>query len=102
MWSLEVVLYVIVIGQFPYAETTVYGMCTVITSTNDSVPYHLSNSCLKILAQLFMKPALHRITMCQLLERRYLGEMEEQVEPANKNILTSIVETMCSIGYTCE
>ncbi|XP_040597042.1 sperm motility kinase-like [Mesocricetus auratus] len=102
MWSLGVVLYVLVTGKFPYAATTMHGMHRLINSTEYPIPYHLSKPCCKIIAQLLTVPTRQRITIFQLLERRWLGQIEEHVEPASKEILPSVVETMCNIGYTCE
>ncbi|ERE84366.1 sperm motility kinase Z-like protein [Cricetulus griseus] len=63
---------------------------------------HNSKPCRKIITLLLMKPNRHRITICQLQERRCLGEIKEHVEPVSKEILPTVVETICNIGYTCE
>ena len=49
-----------------------------------------------------MVPTWYRITICQLVERSWLGPIQEHVPPATKELLPRVVETMCTIGYTCE
>ncbi|XP_076417251.1 uncharacterized protein LOC121826241 [Peromyscus maniculatus bairdii] len=49
-----------------------------------------------------MVPIWYRFTICQLVERAWLGPIQEHVLPATKEILPKVVETMCTIGYTCE
>ncbi|OBS69741.1 hypothetical protein A6R68_01718, partial [Neotoma lepida] len=102
MWSLGVLLYVLVTGKFPYAETTHAGMYRIITTTNYPIPNHLSKPCNDIIAQLLMVPTRYRITICQLLEREWLGSIKDHTAPAAKEILPRVVETMCTMGYTCE
>ncbi|XP_040596880.1 sperm motility kinase Z-like [Mesocricetus auratus] len=102
MWSLGVVLYVLVTGQFPFTATTIHGMHRLVTNTEYPIPYNLSKACRKIIAQLLTVPTQYRITICQLLERRWLGHIKGHVEPASKEILPRVVDTMCNIGYTCE
>ncbi|XP_076417245.1 MAP/microtubule affinity-regulating kinase 4-like [Peromyscus maniculatus bairdii] len=102
MWSLGIVLYVLVTGHFPYMEETLEGMHRVITTTMCPIPYHLSKPCYFIIARLLMVPICYRFTICQLVERAWLGPIQEHVLPATKEILPKVVETMCTIGYTCE
>ncbi|XP_059137387.1 putative sperm motility kinase W [Peromyscus eremicus] len=102
MWSLGVLLYVLVTGQFPYEETTFDGMCRVITTTKYPIPYHLSKPCIILIEQLLMVPSKHRITICQLQERQWLGNIKEHAALATKEILPKIMETMCTMGYTSE
>ena len=102
MWSLGVVLYVLLTGIFPYEETTCPALHRLITNTSYPTPYHLSKPCLVTIAHLLTVPSQHRITICQLLDRRWLGPIEEHEEPASKEIHLRVVETMCTIGYTCE
>ncbi|XP_076416998.1 putative sperm motility kinase W [Peromyscus maniculatus bairdii] len=102
MWSLGIVLYVLVTGHFPYMEETLEGMHRVITTTMCPIPYHLSKPCHIIIARLLMVPIWYRFTICQLVERPWLGPIQEHVLPATKEILARVVETMCTIGYTCE
>ncbi|KAL1764214.1 sperm motility kinase W, partial [Sigmodon hispidus] len=102
MWSLGVVLYVLVTGEFPYVETTVDGMHRIITNTKYPIPSHLSKPCLLIIDELLMVPSQHRITICELRKRSWLGHVEDHVAPETKRILPHVVEYMCNIGYTCE
>lgn len=102
MWSLGVVLYTLVTGHFPYVETTLEAMHRLITTTMCPIPYHLSKPCHIIIARLLMVPTWYRITICQLVERPWLGPMQEHVPPATRELLPRVVETMCAIGYTCE
>ncbi|XP_007648919.1 sperm motility kinase-like [Cricetulus griseus] len=102
MWSLGVVLYVLVTGQYPYFETEAHALYSLITSTKFAIPYHLSKPCHIIIAQLLKVNNLHRITICQLLERSWLSHNEEHAEPASKNIVSRVMATMKTIGYTCE
>ncbi|KAL6093184.1 hypothetical protein STEG23_008038 [Scotinomys teguina] len=102
MWSLGVLLYVLVTGKFPYAETTYDGMYRVITTTKYHIPYHVSKPCHIIITRLLMVPTQHRITICQLLERPWVGNIEEHAPPDTKKILPRVVETLCTMGYTCE
>ncbi|XP_051062787.1 putative sperm motility kinase W [Phodopus roborovskii] len=102
MWSLGVVLYVLVTGHFPYVEITPDGMHRLITTTMCPIPHHLSKSCHIILARLLMVPTWYRITIRQLVERPWLGHIPEHVPPDTKEILPRVVETMCSMGYTCK
>ncbi|XP_052600834.1 putative sperm motility kinase W [Peromyscus californicus insignis] len=102
MWSLGVLLYVLVTGQFPYEETTFEGMYRVITTTKYPIPYHLSKPCIILIEQLLMVPNQHRITICQLQERQWLGNIKEHAAPETKEILPKVMETMCTLGYTHE
>ncbi|XP_028719381.2 putative sperm motility kinase W [Peromyscus leucopus] len=102
MWSLGIVLYVLVTGHFPYMEETLEGMHRVITTTMCPIPYHLSKPCHIIIARLLMVPTWYRYTISQLVERAWLGTIQQHVPPATKEILPRVVETMCTIGYTCE
>ncbi|XP_059137390.1 putative sperm motility kinase W [Peromyscus eremicus] len=102
MWSLGVLLYVLVTGKFPYDETTYERMYKVITTTIFSCPYYVSDPCVIIIARLLTVPSLHRITICQLQESGWLGNIKEHAAPTTKEILPMVVETMCTMGYTCE
>ncbi|XP_076413206.1 putative sperm motility kinase W [Peromyscus maniculatus bairdii] len=102
MWSLGVLLYVLVTGQFPYEETTDEGMYRVITTTKYPIPDHLSKPCIILIEQLLMVPNQHRITISQLQESQWLGNIKEHAAPATKEFLPRIMETMCNMGYTCE
>ncbi|XP_042124187.1 putative sperm motility kinase W [Peromyscus maniculatus bairdii] len=102
MWSLGIVLYVLVTGHFPYMEETLEGMHRVITTTMCPIPYHLSKPCHIIIARLLMIPTWYRFTICQLVEQPWLGPIQQHVLPTTKEILPRVVETMCTIGYTCE
>ncbi|XP_040606280.1 sperm motility kinase Z-like [Mesocricetus auratus] len=102
MWSLGIVLFVLVTGHFPYVEPTLDGMYRLITTTTCPIPYHLSKPCHIVIARLLMVPTWYRITIGQLVQRPWLGHIQEHVPPATKEILPRVVETMCTIGYTCE
>ncbi|KAL1771383.1 sperm motility kinase W, partial [Sigmodon hispidus] len=102
MWSLGVVLYVLVTGNFPYVETTLDGMHRITTSTKYPIPSHLSKPCRNIIDGLLMVPTQHRITICELRKRSWLGHVEDHVAPETKRILPHVVELMCKIGYTRE
>lgn len=102
MWSLGVVLYVLLTGQFPYSERTFHGMHRVITNTKYPIPYHLSKACCQTIARLLAVPTRHRITICQLQERRWLGHIQDHGETAMKEILPRVVDVLCAIGYSCE
>ena len=102
MWSLGVVLYVLVTGQYPYIETTYDGMYRLITNTKFPIPYYLSEPCQEVIVQLMAIPPCHRMTICQLQEIEWLGHIEEHIEPSMEEILCRVVDTMASIGYTCE
>ncbi|KAL6092022.1 hypothetical protein STEG23_003817 [Scotinomys teguina] len=96
MWSLGVLLYVhtYITGQFPYAEFTCDGMYRVISTTKYPTAYHVSKPCDFIITRLLMVPTRYRITICQLLERRWLDKIEERAAPATKEILPRAVETL--------
>ncbi|XP_015846425.3 putative sperm motility kinase W [Peromyscus maniculatus bairdii] len=100
MWSLGVLLFVLVTGQFPYRESTFEGMYRVINTTNYPIPYHLSKPCIILIEQLLMVPNQHRIIICQLQERQWLGNIKQHVAPETKEILSKVMETMCTMGYT--
>ncbi|XP_040585598.1 sperm motility kinase-like [Mesocricetus auratus] len=102
MWSLGIVLYVLVTGQYPYFETTAPALYRLITNTKFAIPFHLSKPCYIILAQLLKVETQHRITICQLLERKWLGKIEQHMEASSKEILPRVLETMNTIGYTHE
>ena len=102
MWSLGIVLYVLVTGHFPYVEATIEDMHRVITTTMCPIPYHLSFPCHIIIARLLMVPTWYRMTIHQLVERPWLGHIQDHGLVATKEILPRIVNTMCTIGYTCE
>ncbi|XP_051056510.1 sperm motility kinase-like [Phodopus roborovskii] len=73
MWSLGVVLYVLVTGQFPYEERTYHGMHKVISNTKYPLPYHLSKPCCQIIGRLLAVPTRHRITISQLRGKTMAG-----------------------------
>ncbi|XP_028622516.1 putative sperm motility kinase W [Grammomys surdaster] len=102
MWSLGIVLYVLVTGHFPYVEATAEDMHRIITTTMCPIPYHLSKPCHSIIARLLMVPTWYRMTIHQLVERPWLGHIQEHGLLATKEILPRVVNTMCTIGYTCE
>ncbi|XP_051032307.1 putative sperm motility kinase W [Phodopus roborovskii] len=102
MWSLGVVLYVLVTGQFPYEERTYHGMHKVISKTKYPLPYHLSKPCCQTIGRLLAVPTRHRITISQLQERRWLGHIKDHVEPAKKEILLRVIDILCTSGYSCE
>ncbi|KAM7318870.1 hypothetical protein ACRRTK_021982 [Alexandromys fortis] len=102
MWSLGVILYVMVTGQFPYAEVTIDGMYRLITNTTYPIFDHLSIPCHIIIAQLLMVPTNRRITICQLVETPWLGPKEKRTAPTTKEMLPRVVETMCTMGYNLE
>ncbi|GAB1301186.1 Putative sperm motility kinase W [Apodemus speciosus] len=102
MWSLGIVLYVLVTGNFPYVEATTEDMYRTITTAMCPIPYHLSKQCHSIIARLLMVPTWYRMTIHELVERPWLGHIQEHGLVATKEILPRIVDTMCTIGYTCE
>ncbi|XP_057607360.1 sperm motility kinase-like [Chionomys nivalis] len=102
MWSLGIVFYVLVTGHLPYVESTPEAMYHLITTTPCRIPYHLSRPCYLILARLLTGYLWFRLTSSRLLERPWLGHIQEHVTPPAKEILPKVVETMCNIGYTCE
>ncbi|XP_076413735.1 sperm motility kinase Z-like [Peromyscus maniculatus bairdii] len=102
MWSLGILLYVLVTGHFPYMEETLESMHRVIITTMCPIPHHLSKPCHFIIARLLMVTTWYRFTISQLVERPWLGPIQQYVPPATKEILPKVVEAMCTIGYTCE
>nr|AAI09355.1 RIKEN cDNA 4932415M13 gene [Mus musculus]AAI16729.1 RIKEN cDNA 4932415M13 gene [Mus musculus] len=102
MWSLGIVLYVLVTGHFPYVEATIEDMHRIITTTMCPIPYHLSFPCHIIIARLLGVPTWFRMTIHQLVERPWLGHIQDHGLVATKEILPRIINTMCTIGYTCE
>lgn len=102
MWSLGIVLCVLVTGNFPYIGATIEDMHRLITTTMCPIPYHLSKPCHSIIARLLMVPTWYRMTIYQLVEQPWLGHIQEHRLLATKEILPTIVNTMCTIGYTCE
>ncbi|XP_057650306.1 sperm motility kinase-like [Chionomys nivalis] len=102
MWSLGVVLYVMVTGQFPYTEDTLHGMHRLITNTKYPVFDHLSKPCHITIAQLLMVPTKRRITIYQLVRRPWLDSVKTHTTPTTKEILPRLVETMCTMGYNLE
>ena len=102
MWSLGVVLYVLVTGEFPYESTTIDGMHKIISSTDYPIPYNLSRACQILISQLLTVCTQKRMTTCQLLKESWLGNMKEHAGPTTQNIIPRVVESMCNIGYTCD
>lgn len=102
MWSLGIVLYVLVTGHFPYLKATMEDMHRLITTSMCPIPYHLSKPCHIIIARLLMVPTWYRMTIYRLVEQPWLGHIQEHRLLATKEILPTIVNTMCNIGYTCE
>ncbi|CAO2636494.1 MAP/microtubule affinity-regulating kinase 3 [Lemmus lemmus] len=102
MWSMGVVLYALVTGQFPYRGSTLKEMYNHIITTRCPIPHHLSTRCLNIIARLLEFYVRFRLTSSQLMQQQWLGHMEEHITPPAKEILPKVVETMCNIGYTCE
>ncbi|XP_057616814.1 sperm motility kinase Z-like [Chionomys nivalis] len=102
MWSLGIVFYVLVTGNLPYVESIPEAMYHLITTTLCRIPYHLSRPCYLILARLLTGYLWFRLTSSRLVERPWLGHIQEHVTPPAKEILPKVVETMCNIGYTCE
>ncbi|XP_006998065.3 putative sperm motility kinase W [Peromyscus maniculatus bairdii] len=102
MWSLGVLLYVLVTGQFPYEETTSEGMYKVINTTKYPIPYHLSKPCIILIEQLLMVPNQHRITIFQLQESQWLGNIKEHAATETKEIIPKVMATMCTMGYNHE
>ncbi|XP_041528487.1 putative sperm motility kinase W [Microtus oregoni] len=102
MWSLGVVLYVLVTGHFPYEESTLEEMYRHIIATVCPIPRLLSTRCYTILARLLTVHIRFRLTSSRLVQRPWLGHIEEHVTPPAKEILPKVVETMCNIGYTCQ
>ncbi|CAO2608043.1 Sperm motility kinase [Lemmus lemmus] len=102
MWSLGVLLYVLVTGQFPYKATTFRGMHRLITNTQYPIPYHLSKPCYTIIAQLLTVPTQQRITICQLLKSQWMGHIKNHTGPTTKEILPKLIETMRTMGYNLE
>ncbi|XP_057650305.1 putative sperm motility kinase W [Chionomys nivalis] len=102
MWSLGVLLYVMVTGQFPYTEDTLHGMHRLITKTRYPIPFDLSKPCFVIIARLLTVPTNRRITVSQLVKRPWLGTIKKHTAPTTKEILPRLVETMCTMGYNLE
>ncbi|KAM7318536.1 hypothetical protein ACRRTK_021648 [Alexandromys fortis] len=102
MWSLGIVFYVLVTGYLPYVESTPEAMYHLITTTPCRIPYHLSRPCYLMLARLLTGYIWFRLTSSRLVERPWLGHIQEHVTPPAKEILPKVVETMCNISYTCE
>lgn len=99
LWSLGILLYVQVTGYFPYVQTTAQAVYRLISHTK------LAISCqYPLIPSLpnYYSPPRHRITIREVLERRWRHHKKEHVEPQSKEILPRIKETMKTINYTCE
>ncbi|XP_041511893.1 sperm motility kinase-like [Microtus oregoni] len=102
MWSLGVVLYAKVTGHFPYEEFTIEAMYHHITNIMCPIPNHLTKPCYIILARLLTVYVWFRLMSSLLVERPWLGHIEEHITPPDKEILHKVLEVMCNTGYTCK
>lgn len=102
MWSMGIVLYALVTGQFPYVQDTIEDMHRIITTTMCPITYHVSIPCNTIIARLLDVQTSHRMTIQQLVEQQWLGHIQDHGLVATEEILPRIVNTMCTIGYSCE
>ena len=102
MWSLGIVLHAMVTGHFPYEESTIEFMYCLFTTTLCPIPNHLTKPCYIILARLLTVYIWFRLMSSLLVERPWLGHIEEHITPSDKEILHKVLEVMCNIGYTCK
>ncbi|OHT16420.1 CAMK family protein kinase [Tritrichomonas foetus] len=86
VWSLGVVLFTMLTGEFPFDDANLIGSTSKILNEEPAYPVHLSENALDLLKRMFIKNPKYRISIEEIAEHPWLENSKYNVIELNKQI----------------
>ncbi|XP_051059203.1 sperm motility kinase X [Phodopus roborovskii] len=107
VWSLGVLLFLMVVGRFPFRSSSSDGLRRQILAANFSIPQHVSIDIFNVIVELLMINPGRRPTIDQIMRRPMIRASKTHSLTPSTKILPgtpnpSIVSTMTVMGYKPE
>lgn len=75
MWALGILLFVMLVGKFPYKGTNDIGLFRNIIKGNLKIPSFISNSARNLLEKILVNDPSQRISAKRILEDEWFGKL---------------------------
>ncbi|XP_040593244.1 sperm motility kinase X-like [Mesocricetus auratus] len=107
MWSLGVLLFLMVVGRFPFQASSSEGVRRQILAANFSIPQHVSMDIFNVIVELLMINPSRRPTIDQIMRRPMIRDRKAHSPPTSTQKLPgalspNIVGTMMVMGNKYE
>ncbi|XP_040594798.1 uncharacterized protein LOC121137051 [Mesocricetus auratus] len=107
IWSLGVLLFLMVVGRFPFWARSPEGLRRQILSSKYSIPEHISNDIFIVIIRLLMINPGSRPSIDQIMRCSMITDTLARLPPSTQRLpgtltTTSIVSSMTVMGYKSE
>ncbi|XP_040597038.1 sperm motility kinase X-like [Mesocricetus auratus] len=107
MWSLGVLLFLMVVGRFPFRVSSSKRVRHQILAANFTIPQHVSMDIFNVIVELLMINPGRRPTIDQIMKRPMIRDRKTRLPPPSTQkppgaLSPSIVNTMMVMGYKSE
>ncbi|XP_035304430.1 sperm motility kinase X-like [Cricetulus griseus] len=107
IWSLGVLLFLMVVGRFPFRDRSPKGVRRQILAANFKIPQHVSIDIFNVIVEMLMINPDRRPTIDQIMTRPMIRDSKTRSPPMSTQKLPcmvspGIVSTMTVLGYTSE
>ena len=108
VWSCGIILYAMVCGSLPYAESKEDIICKKIIGHDYSIPSFLSRSCIDLINGMMIIDPTKRLTINQIINHPWFNLVKPEMRPglslSNQTppVDEEILEKVKEFGYDCE